>query len=96
MAAYSLTRAAADDLADIHYHGLEMFGRQQADDYLDGLEATFRFLAAYPRAARLREETRNKVRAHPYKAHLIVCKQVDDDHIVILRIRSGREDWINE
>ena len=59
-----------------------------------GLEATFEFLADYPRAARLRQEISPPVRALPYKAHLIVYDIENDDVIVILRIRHSREDWM--
>ncbi len=95
MAAYRLTRAAADDIAAIFIAGIDLFGLVQADAYHTGLEATVEFLADYPHAARLRQEISPPVRAYPYKAHLIVYELDDADRVVILRIRNGREDWLS-
>ena len=93
MASYRLTRAASDDLVRIFMDGVDRFGLAQADKYHDGLEGTFTFLAEYPRAARLRHEIDPPVRAHRYKAHLIVYEIEADDRVLILRVRHGREDW---
>lgn len=94
MPRYRLSRAAADDLAAIFQHGVERFGLRQADDYHEGLAATFAFLADYPRAARQREEIDPPVRVHPYKAHLIIYETTTDERVLILRVRHGREDWL--
>jgi toxin ParE1/3/4 len=91
---YRLTSVASEDIAHIFLEGLERFGLAQADKYHDGLTATFEFLVEYPRAARLREEIDPPVRAYPYEAHLIVYELTEDDNVVILRVRHGREDWI--
>ena len=50
-------------------------------------------MSEYPRAARLRHEIDPPVRAHPYKAHLIVYEIEAEDGIVVLRVRHSREDW---
>lgn len=94
MPSYRFTKAATDDLLTIYLAGLEQFGVVQADRYHDGLERMFAFLAETPRAARLREELNPPVRAHPFKAHIIVYDETDDG-ILILRVRYGREDWIS-
>ncbi len=94
-ATYRLTRAAADDLVTIYLQGLDMFGAAQADKYHEGLEGAFRFLAAYPRAARLRAELTIPVRAYPYKSHLVVYR-ADPGGILIVRVRHAREDWTAE
>ncbi|QDX24800.1 type II toxin-antitoxin system RelE/ParE family toxin [Sphingomonas suaedae] len=94
MPGFRFTRAATDDLLAIYLEGLERFGLAQADRYNDGLKRTFAFLAETPRAARLREEIDPPVRAHPFKAHMIVYEEVDDG-VLILRVRHGREDWIS-
>ena len=93
MAHYRLARAAAEDVANIFADGVDRFGLAQADKYHDGLEAAFVFLSEYPRAARLRHEIDPPVRAHPYKAHLIVYEIEAEDGIVVLRVRHSREDW---
>jgi len=69
-----------------------------ADDHplmRTGLSAIFEFLADYPQAARLREEISPPVRVHPYKAHLVIYDVGDEDKVIILRVRHGREDWIS-
>lgn len=95
MPRFRLTRAAVDDLTAIFLEGIEQFGLPQADVYHEGLSAIFAFLADYPHAARLREEISPPVRVHPYKAHLVIYEVDEDDEIIILRVRHGREDWIS-
>jgi toxin ParE1/3/4 len=92
---FRLTRAAADDLTAIFLEGIKQFGLPQADAYHEGLNAIFAFLSDYPNAARLREEISPPVRMHPYKAHLVIYDVEDDDEVIILRVRHGREDWIS-
>ncbi len=94
MPRFRLARAAVDDLTAIFLEGIEQFGLPQADTYHEGLSGIFAFLADYPHAARLREEISPPVRVHPYKAHLVIY-EVDDDEVIILRARHGREDWIS-
>lgn len=95
MPRFRLTRVAADDLTAIFLEGIEQFGLPQADAYHEGLSAIFGFLADYPHAARLREEISPPVRVHPYKAHLVVYDVGDENEVIILRVRHGREDWIS-
>lgn len=95
MPRFRLTRAAADDLTAIFLQGIEQFGLPQADTYHEGLSAIFAFLADYPQAARLREEISPPARVHPYKAHLVIYDVGDEDEVIILRVRHGREDWIS-
>lgn len=96
MARYRLSRAASDDISHIFLDGLECFGLAQADRYHEGMAAAFEFLAAYPQAARLRDEIRPSVRVHPYRSHLILYDIMEDGRILILRVRHGREDWQDE
>ena len=44
---------------------------------------------------RLREEISLPVRVHPYKAHLVIYDVGDEDEVIILRVRHGREDWMS-
>lgn len=89
---FKLSRKAEDDLIAIYRTGSEEFGVDQAESYFAGLEEAFGFLASYPRAARERFEIDPPVRAHPHKTHLIVYL-IEDDDILILRVRHAREDW---
>ena len=75
---------------------MDRFGLAQADRYHDGPEAAFVFLSEYPRAALLRHEIDPPVRAHRYKAHLIVYEIEAEGGIVVLRVRHSREDWHND
>ncbi len=94
MATYQLTQAASDDIAEIFTEGLALFGLVQADNYHEGLTAAFEFLADFPRAARMREEINPPTRAYRYQSHVILYDLDDDDEIIVLRVRHGREDWL--
>lgn len=72
-----------------------MFGSAQADHYAAGLTRTFRLLADNPYLARERTETHAPVRAYRFKAHLIVYLMQDED-ILIVRVRHGHEDWLGD
>ncbi|MDI1365966.1 MAG: type II toxin-antitoxin system RelE/ParE family toxin [bacterium] len=89
---YRLSRTAEDDVIAIYLTGAGLFGVGQAERYHQGLEETFRFLSAFPKAARLRNEIAPPVRVHPYRSHIIVYTVVGQD-IDILRVRHGLEDW---
>ena len=93
MMRYRLSRLADQDFDEIYTRGAELFGVDQADEYAAGLTRVFEFLASFPRAARERIEANPPVRAHPYKSHLIVYI-IDNEEIVIVRIRHGHEDWL--
>ena len=91
---YRLSRSAEDDIIAIYVTGVHKFGLDQAERYHAGLERLFAFLAENPRAARERTELAPPVRVHRYKAHLILYRIVGSE-ILILRVRHGREDWMN-
>jgi toxin ParE1/3/4 len=93
VASYRLAPAASRDFEHILHQGLEQFGIEQARRYRTGLSDAFSYLSAFPRAARLRDEIEPPVRVHRFGSHVILYDIVDDDSIVILRIRHGREDW---
>lgn len=92
---FRLSRRAEEDVIQLYLAGVRQFGAAQAERYYEGLERAFEFLAAHPLAARERFEIVPPVRIHPYKAHLVVYV-VDDDGVLILRVRHGREDWIGD
>jgi toxin ParE1/3/4 len=93
---FRLSNKAVEDIIQIWTVGVSNFGLAQAETYHDGLEAVFRFLSENPRAARLRLEISPPVRIHPFKVHLVVYEVGDNDEIVILRVRHGREDWVSD
>ena len=48
MAEFVLGPGAADDIRNIYSYGSEMFGRAQADAYIDDLYNRFTLLATFP------------------------------------------------
>ena len=92
---YRISRKAEDDIVQLYLTGVRLFGTAQAERYYDGLERAFKFVAAHPLAVRERTEIDPPIRIHPYGAHLVVY-MADYEGVLILRIRHGREDWIND
>lgn len=90
--AYRFSRQADQDVIEIYLESAERFGRAHADRYIADLYDTLAFLADNPKAARERTELRRPVRVHPYQTYVIVYR-IDGPHILILRLRHGREDW---
>ena len=95
MAGYRLTVAARADLRRIFVESIELFGPTQARAYRDRIGTTFALIAQQPGMARLRRELEPSVRVHPVGAHFVVYIE-QDDSVLILRIRHGREDWQND
>ncbi|MGH7088411.1 MAG: type II toxin-antitoxin system RelE/ParE family toxin [Stellaceae bacterium] len=89
---YRTTRQADADIIDIYLWGCHEFGQRQAEQYHNGLAATFDLIAAHPRMARERSEFNPPVRLHPYQSHLIVY-MLDDDGVLIVRVLHGRQEW---
>lgn len=90
---FSLTQLADEDLVGIYMYGFSHFGSVQADAYQDGLEAAFKLLERHPHSARLVPELGTEVRAYSYRAHIILYEPIDEG-LLILRLRSAREDWL--
>lgn len=88
-----LSLRAEADLIDIYLFGVERFGVAQAEAYQDRIESAFAVIADNPKIARLRKEISPPVRIHPVATHIIVYLVDDTDHVRILRIRHGRENW---
>lgn len=95
MPTYKLSRSARNDIAAIADYTIATFGVDQALAYRDSLMETFEMLARFPRAARERLEIDPPVRAHPHKSHMIIYI-IDDDDVLILGVRHGREDWVSQ
>ena len=90
---FSLTKLADEDIVGIYIYGSGCFGSAQADSYQDGLEAAFNLLGRHPQAARRVPELGPDVRAYSYRAHIILYEPLDES-VLILRVRSAREDWL--
>ena len=89
---YRLAPAAATDLEDIWRYTARNWSVEQADRYTDALEAAFDTLLAMPEIARERREFDPPVRVHPSAQHVIVYR-IEADHLVILRVLGGRQNW---
>ena len=90
---YRLSRRAEQDLIEILQASLRHFGARQTDRYQQGFENAFSLIAAFPGMARERRELNPPARVHPCGAHLVLYI-VDEQGILIVRLRHGREDWM--
>lgn len=91
---YKLSAAATEDIIGIYLDGIEAFGIRQAEAYHAALKACFDLLSGAPLIARERTEFTTPVRVHPFKSHVILYR-IESDDILIIRVRHGREDWLN-
>lgn len=89
---YRLTREAEADVIEIAKRGLDRWGPGQAQIYHNGLFELFDLIASTPAMARQRTELTPPVRVQRYKAHLVIYL-IDDEGVLIVRVRHGREDW---
>lgn len=92
---YRLTQAAEDDLVNIYLDSIRLFGRAQAERYYAGLHGIFDFLEQNPNVARKRLHIQPPARMHPHKSHLVFY-QLEDQGILIIRIRHAHENWVND
>ncbi|ANL44980.1 toxin-antitoxin system toxin RelE/ParE family protein [Rhizobium phaseoli] len=93
---FRLTQEAEEDIIGIAETGILLFGSAHARRYHHELYAIFDLIAANPRMARERDEISPPTRIHPFKAHLVVYTIVEGDHVLIVRIRHGHEDWSSQ
>ncbi len=89
------SREAETDIASINRESIQLFGARQAAKYASGLARAFRSIADFPFAYPVREGMLRMVRIRPYEAHVILYEVVDGT-VLILRIRHGREDWMDD
>lgn len=90
-----LTQAAEQDIRSLAEIGIEMFGVDQAQAYHNALFNTFDLLADNPRMGRERTELTPPIRVHPFRSH-VVLYQIEDEDILIVRVRHAHEDWISD
>lgn len=93
---FRLTAKAEDDIIGIAEAGLRLFGETQAWSYHLQLFDMFELIAANPQMARERHEITPPVRVHPFKSHLIIYVVTEGSDVLIVRIRHGHEDWMEE
>jgi len=90
---YRLSPAALADLDDIWRFTAETWSLDQADTYIDELVVVFGVIGNLPSIAREHTEFTPPVRIHVHGSHLIVYLQ-RGDHVEIVRVLGGRQDWI--
>lgn len=88
---YRLTREAEADIIEIAERGLDRWGLGQTQLYHNGLFELFDLIASTPAMARQRTELTPPVRVQRYNAHLVIYL-IDDEGVLIVRVRHGRED----
>jgi toxin ParE1/3/4 len=94
--AYRLTRKAIEDIIAIFAEGAQRFGLDQAEKYHVGLERIFLLLSDNPELAISRWEISPPVRVYPYGSHLIIYLVEENRDVLIVRVRHGHEDWIDQ
>jgi toxin ParE1/3/4 len=92
---FRLKPAALRDLEGIWDFTADRWSPDQADAYVSGLYAAFERLAQSPHIVAERTEYKPPVRIYRYEAHIVVFRQ-ESDHLAIVRIRHGHEDWASD
>ena len=87
-----LSREARADLQQVYLQGIEMFGRRQADDYIEGLFSKLDLLADFPRLGAVRPELSADAHVVFYNSHAILYR-IDDADMFVRGIRHSLEDW---
>ena len=91
MADYRLATAAQRDLESIWRHTREQWGIDQADRYIDILEAAFAALAESPKSAPACDHIRPGYRRRNVERHMIYFR-ITNYGIAIIRILHDRAD----
>lgn len=85
---YELSERARADIKAIIVYTLENFGRQQADEYTDGLFRSFELLTDNPKIGMT---VTGAVRRYVYRSHYVFY-EIRDDVIRIATIRHTRQE----
>lgn len=85
---FRLTARAKAEVLDIYLYGMERFGPNQADRYLDALEHCFDTISVYPRIGRLASALGAGVRRHEHGSHVILYRE-ERDGVLILAVVHG-------
>lgn len=93
---FRLSLLAEEDVIRIAEEGIPLFGLEQARKYHQELYAIFGLISLNPRMARERPELSPPLRIHRFRAHLVVYSVDAADEVLIVRVRHGHEDWVND
>lgn len=87
--------AARTDLERIWQYSAETWSIERADTYLTDIDAAFDMIRSHPLAHPERPEFDPPIRVKTIRSHVILYR-VEEQDVIVLRIRHGREDWIND
>lgn len=90
---YNITERAKSDMINLYVDGTHKHGLEPAERYYAGLITQFEALALNPLLYHERTEITPPIRVCPYGVHVVIYKVQEDDRILIIRVRHGREDW---
>lgn len=90
MTGFELTKKAKSDLKDIAIHTQNTWGKHQRNIYLTALDKSFYALAADHLKGSDCEEIRSGYRKHKVGKHIIFYREINSNHIEIVRILLER------
>lgn len=88
---YKLSQIAEEDVSAIYDYTLSEHGKEQAINYLTGLEQSLTKLVEYPQSGHKRSELREGLRSTIYQHHIIFYR-LHEDYIRIVRILHESSD----
>jgi len=86
MRKFDLTRSAQADLKSIARYTQERWGVRQRNTYLKEVDQVFHALAKNPLMGRACDDIREGYRKFPHGGHVIYCKHLSEDELLIVRI----------
>lgn len=87
---YNLTNEALNDLRNIYWHGIRLYGEARADEYYDARLDKFDTIAAAPYAYQIASDLRKGYRRSVCGVNSIYYRVVDET-VEIIRV-LGRQD----
>lgn len=91
---YEISVKAEEDMLHLYVDGAERHGIDQAERYYAGLIRQFETLTLNPELYHERTEIDPPVRVCPYGVHVVIYMVTKTNHVLIIRVRHGREDWL--
>lgn len=91
---YILSQKTKEDIDTIFDFGCQMFGKEQALNYLIGLRSHFELLLRHPEIGKRRDEIKEGLFSFPYASHIIFYR-ILKDQIRIVRVLHGSRDIRN-
>lgn len=91
---YKLSKAAAQDVADILEQSLVEFGLPQTESYFNSLQHCLQLLSENPEMGRGADEIRPGYRRFPHKSHLIFYRPTNKHDILVVRILHHHMDAV--